>query len=239
MSDPKNSADKYGSIVFIVGRQRAYGIRGRLHLPTDYFVYDKKQLAKLDPAANADKFNYFDAYFSLSGDSSGENAPVEAGVFKYAGEKSTNWNTIRTGVAGWNFHGDLEKESFSGKPHMMQLAFVPGEKDIVDLKIDGMTIRNGGPMPFKKQIQQSTYDAGGLYPKASIGMCNYIGGIRFGRITFSDLHVCHDRTLKESSWIPFTDFTKHNKFTHGDWIDSRKTPFSAWTPTPRIGGKRK
>lgn len=129
---------KYGSIVSLIGRDRVYGIRAILTLPRKYKVYDKEQFKSVIALdAKAKLHHYFDAYFSLCGDVSGEDARVEAGIFKYSGEDSINWQAARGGIGSANFHRDIHAENaFPNNRLAIETSFAPNDRMKVALKIN-------------------------------------------------------------------------------------------------------
>lgn len=169
-------------------------------LPKEQFKY----VTAFD--AKAKFHHYFDAYFSLCGDASGEDAHVEAGIFKYSGEDLINWQAARGGIAAANFHRDIHAENaFPNNRLAIETSFAPNDRTKVALKINHQTT-TAGDMIYNFPPSQDTYNKGGLYPKASIGMCSYNHYIQFEKITFSNIQVCHSKTLAEVDWRPLSVF---------------------------------
>ncbi|QYE33358.1 hypothetical protein KZX46_00740 (plasmid) [Polymorphobacter sp. PAMC 29334] len=242
---PKKSAGEYGSIVSLIGTERVYGIRAQLTMPSTFRVNDKQELADMVLGRNGriqqghpDKYNYFDAYFSLCALQNGEDGRVEAGIFKYSGEEG-DWHAIRTGVgmlpphAPAPFHGKKISEHTLRKPCLIEVLFLPNDPRQITFKVDGEII--AGPMQLNVPISQHEYDTGGLFPKVSIGMCNYAGDISFGQTTFSAIEVTHSRVDISAGlrkWVAPKIMHLKTKFTNGDNILHRfdQHSFTGWMP---------
>lgn len=234
---------RFGSIVSLISQERVYGIRAKLTMPSVFRVNDAQELADMvfgrngrTPHTSPEKYNYFDAYFSLCAQANGEDGRVEAGIFKYSGEEG-DWHAIRTGVGMLPphppapFHGTKIPETSLRKPCLVEVLFLPNDPTQIVFKIDGAIIH--GPMKLNVPITQREYDAGGLFPKVSVGVCNFAGDISFGDTTFSDIEVTHSRidvSLNERKWSKPKPMYVKPKFTNGDNILHRydQHSFTGW-----------
>lgn len=240
---------KYGSIVSLISHERVYGIRGLLTMPSSYRVNDLQEMEdmrkgrdgrKLDP--DPKKHNYFDAYFSLCTRPDGEDGRVEAGIFKYSGEEGL-WHAIRTGVGTKlpeppaPFLGKFIPEKSLPKPVLVEVLFLPDDEKNIVLKLNGEIIH--GVMTLNKQFPRRDFEKGGLFPKVSIGMCNYAGDISFSEITFTNIEITHTRGKLHDNvlhdirkWQKPKPMFPKTKFTNGDNIPYQihQPKFTAWLP---------